>query len=293
MATKIHVEDGKGNSFTLTAVDGITFPEYFSDDPEQRLKDVRDMKGRDDDIIIVAYPKAGTHWVWELTNMLLRGSTEYHQTVKEAQMLELTGPQGSENLSSPRVFNSHLRFRQLPKDMISRNCKMIYVTRNPKDMAVSRYMHNVKGSVGYKGTFSDYLPLYLDGKVAFGSWFDHTVDWEQTRQDNQDYPIHEVHYEDLTRNPVNQVERLAGFLGVKSDPQFIREVCDRCSFTKLKESYKLKKGVHDKDVNPNEFAFRKGVIGDWKNWFTVAESELFDNLIDQKLKGCVSLSMLS
>ena len=31
-------------------------------------------------------------------------------------------------------------------------------------MAVSRYVHNVKGNVGYKGTFSDYLPLYLDGK---------------------------------------------------------------------------------------------------------------------------------
>lgn len=26
-----------------------------------------------------------------------------------------------------------------------------------------------------------------------------------------------------------------------------------------------------------------GVIGDWKNWFTVAENELFDSLIEQKL----------
>ena len=60
MATKLHVEDGKGNSYNLMVVDGITFPEYFADDPEQRLKDVRDMKGRDDDVIIVAYPKAGT-----------------------------------------------------------------------------------------------------------------------------------------------------------------------------------------------------------------------------------------
>ena len=96
--------------------------------------------------------------------MLMRGSVEYHQDMKEAQMLELADPKSSENLSSPRVFNTHLRFRHLPKDMISRSCKMIYVTRNPKDMAVSRYMHNVKGNVGYKGTFSDYLPLYLDGK---------------------------------------------------------------------------------------------------------------------------------
>ena len=96
--------------------------------------------------------------------MLLQGSAEYHESTKEVQMLELTGSQGSENLPSPRVFNTHLYFRQLPQDMISRQCKMIYVTRNPKDMAVSRFVHNQKGSVGYKGTFSDYLGLYLDGK---------------------------------------------------------------------------------------------------------------------------------
>ena len=106
----------------------------------------------------------GTHWVWELCNMLLQGSAEYHESTKEVQMLELTGSRGSEDLPSPRVFNTHLLFRQLPRSMISRKCKMIYVTRNPKDMAVSRYVHNQKGCVGYKGTFSDYLSLYLDGK---------------------------------------------------------------------------------------------------------------------------------
>ena len=28
-----------------------------------------------------------------------------------------------------------------------------------------------------------------------------------------------------------------------------------------------------------------GEIGDWKTWFTVAESELFDKIIAEKLKG--------
>ena len=59
---------------------------------------------------------------------------------------------------------------------------------------------------------------------------------------------------------MNQVQKLAEFLGAKSDSQFIQEVCDRCSFNKLKDSYKnLKKGIHEeKDLDPNAFAFRKG-----------------------------------
>jgi len=48
--------------------------------------------------------------------------------------------------------------------IIYRRCRMVYVTRNPKDMAVSRYCHNTRGGVAYKGTFHEYLPLYMQGK---------------------------------------------------------------------------------------------------------------------------------
>ena len=60
MATKLTVKDAKGNAFNLVEIDGITFPPYFTDDPEKRLRDIKEMKARDDDVIIVAYPKAGT-----------------------------------------------------------------------------------------------------------------------------------------------------------------------------------------------------------------------------------------
>ena len=59
MATKLHIDDGKGNSYNLMLVDGITFPEYFAEDPVDRLREIGEMAGRDDDVIIVAYPKAG------------------------------------------------------------------------------------------------------------------------------------------------------------------------------------------------------------------------------------------
>ena len=28
-----------------------------------------------------------------------------------------------------------------------------------------------------------------------------------------------------------------------------------------------------------------GIIGDWKNWFTVSQSEQFDQLYDKEMKG--------
>lgn len=286
---KIHVEDSAGNSYDLIDVEGVMFPVYFADDPVQRLKDVKSMQGRDDDVLICAYPKAGTHWVWEITNMLLRGSAEYHPSVKEAQMMELKGSSGADQLTSPRVFNTHLRFRQLPTDMINRKCKIIYITRNPKDMAVSRFFHNSKGSVGYKGTFSNYLPLYMEGKVAFGSWFDYTAEWERDIREHNDYPVHSICYETLKTDTENEVQRLGDFLGVKSDPTLIQEICDKCSFNNLKESYsKTKQVFQDLDHPPEAFAFRKGEVGDWKNWFTVAQSEQFDAKIRETLPDLIN-----
>ena len=53
---------------------------------------------------------------------------------------------------------------------------------------------------------------------------------------------------------------MAKFLGVKSDPEFIETVCEKCSFTKLKESYSQKKSTDDTGVDPTKFAFRKGRV---------------------------------
>jgi len=56
---KYVVIDGAGNSFELMDADGTPFPAYFSEDPEALLSDVKNMAARDDDVFIVAYPKAG------------------------------------------------------------------------------------------------------------------------------------------------------------------------------------------------------------------------------------------
>ena len=53
---------------------------------------------------------------------------------------------------------------------------------------------------------------------------------------------------------------MAKFLGVKSDPEFIETVCEKCSFTKLRESYNQKKSTDDTGVDPTKFAFRKGRV---------------------------------
>lgn len=80
----------------------------------------------------------------------------------------------------------------------------------------------------------------------------------------------EVKYEDLLRQPEEELRRLLEFLGAEAS----EEVADRCvreaSFEKLGEG--RKRGEED----PTAFV-RKGIAGDWKNVFTEQNKRTFKN----------------
>ena len=73
-------------------------------------------------------------------------------------------PDGFDSLSlsailpSPRLLKSHLPYHLLPPDIIKKKAKIIYVARNPKDMAVSFY---------YFHQWQPALPTYTEWDVFF------------------------------------------------------------------------------------------------------------------------------
>lgn len=94
--------------------------------------------------------------------MLTSGQAEYAPGPKEDTMLEFRSVDKLDSLPSPRIFNTHLRLSNLPRQMVEKKCKIIFVVRNPKDIAVSMYSHmSAKGSsFAYKGNFDDFLSLF-------------------------------------------------------------------------------------------------------------------------------------
>jgi hypothetical protein len=82
---------------------------------------------------------SGTHWVWEVIFMLLKGKAEYHPKAREHLYLDPVGPTALEHLPSPRVISTHTPFRWLPQEHFHLGRKVVNVIRNPKDAAVSLY----------------------------------------------------------------------------------------------------------------------------------------------------------
>jgi hypothetical protein len=78
----------------------------------------------------------------------------------------------------------------------------------------------------------------------------------------------EVRYEDLLERPHEEVGRLAAFLGADASDKAVEQAAASASFEKLS------KGRERGEEDPGSF-YRKGISGDWKNYFTERDREIF------------------
>lgn len=291
----VELKDKHGNTlFFGNMVDVIIPPFPAIQDFRQHKKDIVNMDLNPCDIIITGFPKTGTHWNLEIIQMLIKGSSEYEKDQGHASFIELTPVSTKGPLpppDKPRCLFTHLRFDQLPKQVFEKKVKLVYLQRNPKDTWVSYYNH-AKGHTGkieYNGTWSQFFELMLTFGYWYGDWFDYVLDWERVLATQTEVPIITMFFEELKKDPVGQIQRLDKFLGFNRGPELCEQIADACSFTKLKHAKEsmmpaeIKSKIFKKD-SPG--FYRKGDIGDWKNWFTVAQNEQFDALYAKIMEGC-------
>ncbi|OWF44954.1 sulfotransferase family cytosolic 1B member 1-like [Mizuhopecten yessoensis] len=283
--------DDAGNTIEYVEHDGLHQPLYelkigAVPDFRANIKRIQGMPCRESDVFICAYPKAGTHWVWEITRMLVKGTTEYEKESKETVTTEFHLPEEFEAIPSPRVFNTHLPFRHLPKGIVKKRCKMIFIQRNPKDVAVSFYNHTKNFDyLFYNGDWDHYLKLFLSEKIFYQGWFQYTSEWETVMTDNSHIDFLKLYYEDLTKDPLSEIAKIGTFLDVEFDDKFVAAIAEKCSFKNLKTANVSKEYTFSNNQQIDVgLMFRKGKVGDWKNWFTVAQSEEFDTVYRNKMK---------
>ncbi|KAH9489341.1 hypothetical protein Btru_051677 [Bulinus truncatus] len=206
------------------------------DDPVAHLEKTRKFPIRDDDVIIAAFPKCGTHWLWEVTQMLLRQTTEYEKRTKEQVMLETPGGlDRAEQELSPRILNSHNVMAHLPQEIISKKTKIIHVIRNPKDVITSYYWH-IKSMFGLEDfSFEMWVNAILGGHLSIPTQFEYLNQMSEFEQRHPDHPIKHVYFEEMKKDPVKTVKDLARFLNVSASNELCTNIVNACSFEQMKE----------------------------------------------------------
>ncbi|XP_074163215.1 sulfotransferase 2A1-like [Sminthopsis crassicaudata] len=259
---------------------------YYDMEYIQRLRD--EFKLQDEDVIIVTYPKSGTHWMIHILSLIYsKGDPTWVKSVpywKRCPWIE-GEKQMANNRTDCRLFTSHLPVHLFPKAYFTSKAKILYVARNPRDILVSLFhFRNYIPCYPLWSTFEHFFEEFLQGKVLYGSWFDHIKGWLPMRNSEK---FLFLTYEELHQNPKVSVEKICQFLGKELNKEKINSVVENSSFPVMKNHI-----LETKEPMPVEnmetcriMLMRKGICGDWKNHFTVTQMETFNKLYQEKMKG--------
>ncbi|XP_064632476.1 sulfotransferase 1B1-like [Lineus longissimus] len=257
--------------------------------------EVKNMELRDDDIVIAAYPKTGNTWMQEMLWLIMNDAdTEYAKTTAindrvpflEFFMHGFSGVSLIDDISRDkknRIFYTHLPMDLVPRQVKEKRVKVVSMLRNPLDTMVSYYYFckSYKDLGHFKGEWDDFYQLYMSEKVPYGHVVNHNLSWWNARDDLN---ILFVRYEDLLADPKKEVLRISEFCGVTLTPQKLETIVEATRFDVMKNNPMTNRTIY-KEIDQSICAFmRKGVSGDWKNYFSDEQHTLTCEFADSKLK---------
>ncbi|KAK3166576.1 hypothetical protein QOZ80_1AG0047540 [Eleusine coracana subsp. coracana] len=285
----------------------VLYKNYWFHPPflENIMRLQNSFKARPDDIILVSNPKCGTTWLKALAFTIINRSRfdfDHHPLLthhpqRVVPFIEIL--QGNNDLSdlekipSPRLLATHMPLSLFPESLASSGCLMVYLCRDPKDVFVSRWHFDNKILLGHSK---------IDLEVAFnmfcecfsenGPFWDHCLEYWRESVTKPEKVLF-IKYENMKRDPVKHVIRLAEFLGVPfSDKEqqagVPEEVVRLCSFENLSGLETNQTGElfgKDNTVVERSAFFRKGKVGDWVNHMSQEMGKKLDHIVEEKLKG--------
>ncbi|NXO31181.1 ST6B1 Sulfotransferase, partial [Cisticola juncidis] len=136
-------------------------------------------------------------------------------------------------LPSRRIIVTHLRPDLLPPSIFQSKAKILVLVRNPKDTAVSYYhFYNKLPVLPSFSSWDEYFTDFMNGKLAWGSYFDHLVEWNKCIDNGR---IMTISYEELKEDPILGMKKIASFFGFSLCEEDFSRIAEKTSFKAMKE----------------------------------------------------------
>ncbi|CAH2073440.1 unnamed protein product, partial [Iphiclides podalirius] len=289
--------------------DGYSFIREY----EKIATDIYHMEVRPEDTFVLTFPKSGTTWTQELV-WLIANDFDYQKALEiplvvrfpflesamflnsdvmallsqdsklqEAAMIIPT-VEDITLMPSPRFMKSHIPMSLLPPKLLE-TCKVVYVARDPRDVAVSFYHHDkLLKSNKDNSDFKTYWNFFTRNLLIYTPHFSHI----KKAWDVRDHPnMLFLFYEELSKDLAACARRVAKFLGKRVTDEEINKLCDHLNI----KNFKKNKSVNLEDMkelgflNKKESFIRKGKVGGWRDYFDEEMTIEAERWIKENLQG--------
>jgi len=246
-----------------------------------------------DDIFLVSFPKSGNTWMRFLLGNLLHPDKSVDFVDIENVVPDIAGSARADlrRVPRPRLIKSHDCFDP-------RYPRVIYIIRDPRDVAVSIYYYAKKVK-----NIDDSMPLdafvqtrYLVGGRSYnGTWGEHAGSWLVNAMNIAEFGFHNngtsahaahsdhraaleagarahgrelmlVRYEDLLENAAAELDRVTKFLGVEASAEQIARAVEQSSADSMRklESKQNLQWATTRETRKDIPFVRKAQSGQWR-----------------------------
>jgi hypothetical protein len=215
-----------------------------------------------DDTFLVSYPKSGNTWV----RFLLANLIHPNEQVGFSNINRLLPAPGVlskrflRKLPRPRILKSHEPFD-------ARFRKVIYLVRDPRDVAVSEYHFDLKKRyIESDVTLEQFVKRFIAGETSsYGSWWEHAASWIGARHGNPAFLL--VRYEDLLSDSIGETAKIAEFLGIAADTDRLQAAVERSSADRMRklEKQQADQWTGTKNTRKEIPFVRAAKSGGWKD----------------------------
>jgi hypothetical protein len=183
-----------------------------------------------DDVFIVSFPKSGNTWTRFLIANLLHPEEPATFSNIDRLIPESEGLTRNElkRVPRPRIMKSHQYFDP-------RFRKVVYIVRDPRDVAVSQFhFYRKRRRITDDFPIDQFVTRFVSGDTSdYGSWSDNVASWLATRQNSPSFLL--MRYEDMVANTTDSLMQVASFLGVKTTPELLAQAIQRSSVDEMRK----------------------------------------------------------
>ncbi|XP_002412156.4 sulfotransferase ssu-1 [Ixodes scapularis] len=299
-------------------VNDVIISRYF---PEENLRSAIAYKPRPGELFVASYMKCGTTWMQTIVYGILNDGTPPQDSIDfmlRSPYIDLLGAEAADKMPGPGAIKTHLPFEKVP---YSPDAKYICIARNPYDCCVSFYHHmlNAPFEPPQGGDFDAFLDMFIRGEVHYGCYFRHLLSWYERKNDAN---VMFVTFEELKRDTRGGVLKVADFIGVeygeklRNKPELLESVLRMAGIEAMRkifdddmptlvsrlfllppgrglQSLEIFKGMAW-TVPPSRKKgglIRKGLVGDYKNYFSSDQLTTMKDWIRTKTKNSDVMSL--